>query len=79
MPYRAQFQNREFFSRNNNASNEQFSLAPQYVSSSAPSALLVKETCPFAPPSRILDVLKTPIYGKVKHERPVLGESERSL
>ena len=40
----AQFQNTEFFSRNNNASDEQFSLALQYVSSLAPSALTDKET-----------------------------------
>ena len=42
--YGAQFQNREFFSRNNNTSDEQFSLALQYVSSPAPSALPDKET-----------------------------------
>ena len=42
--YGAQFQNREFFSRNNNALDEQFSLALQYVSSPAPSALPDKET-----------------------------------
>ena len=42
--YGAQFQNRELFSRNNNASNEQFSLALRYVCSAAPSALPDKET-----------------------------------
>ena len=44
--YGAQFQNRNFFSRNNNASDEQFSLALQYVSS---------------PASRVLDALKSPV------------------
>ena len=60
--YRAQFQNREFFCRNNNASNEQFSLALQYVSSSASSALPDKKLGrgSFAPLSRILDALKSP-------------------
>ena len=42
--YGAQFQNRDFFSRNTDASNEQFSLALRYASSSAPSALPDKET-----------------------------------
>ena len=42
--YGAQFQNREVFPQNNNASDEQFSLALQYVSSPAPSALPDKET-----------------------------------
>ena len=44
--YGAQFQKREFFSRNNNASNEQFSsaLEIEYVSSPAHSALPDKET-----------------------------------
>ena len=60
----AQFQNREFFSRNNNASNEQFPLALQYVSSSAPSARNDKETREgggFVPPFRVLDALKSPV------------------
>ena len=58
--YGAQFQNREFFSRNNNASDEQFSSALQDVSSPAPSALPDKETREgaFVPPSRVLDALK---------------------
>ena len=61
--YGAQFQNREFFSRNNNASDEQFSLALQYVSSPAPSALPHKETREgaFVPSSRVLDALKSPV------------------
>ena len=60
--YGAQFQNREFFSRNNNASNEQFSSALEYVSSPAPSALPDKETREGALcPSRILDALKSPV------------------
>ena len=61
--YGAQFQNRKFFSRNNNASDEQFSLALQYVSSLAPPPLPDKETRggAFVPPSRILDVLKSPV------------------
>ena len=60
--YGAQFQNREVFSRNNNTSNEQFSLALQYVSSPAPSAHPDKETregalCPCC----VLDALKSPV------------------
>ena len=61
--YGAQFQNREFFSRNNNASDEQFSSALQYVSSPVLSALPDKETRegPLCPPSRVLDALKSPV------------------
>ena len=59
--YGAQFQNREFFSRNNNASDEQFSLAPQCVSSPVPSALPHKETRGLCAPSRVLDALKSPV------------------
>ena len=59
----AQFQNSEFFSRNNNASDEQFSSAPQYVSSPAPSALPDKETREggLCPPSQVFDALKSPV------------------
>ena len=83
--YRAQFQKRKFFSRNNNASDEQLSLALQYVSYPAPSALPDKETreWAFVPPSLVLDALKSPVKvgpgGRVKHERPGPEESERSL
>ena len=61
--YGVQFQNRKFFSHNNNAADEQFSLALQYVSSPAPSALPDKETregglCAL---SRVLDALKSPV------------------
>ena len=61
--YGAQFQNRKFFSRNNNASDEQFSLALQYVSSLASSALPDKETREgaFVPPSQVLDALKSEV------------------
>ena len=62
--YRAEFHNREFFPRNNNASDEQFSLPLQYVSSPAPSALPDKETREgggFVPPSRALDALRNPV------------------
>ena len=61
--YGAQFQNREFFPRNNNASDEQCSLTLQYVSFPARSALPDKETREgvFVPPSRVLDALKSPV------------------
>ena len=46
-----------------NASDEQFSLALQYVPSPAPSAHPDKETREgaFVPPSRVLDALKSPV------------------
>ena len=78
--YGAQFQNREFFSLSNNASNEQFSLALQYVSSLAPSALPDKETRegPLCP-SRVLDALKSLVKVGLSTRGLLQENLERSL
>ena len=75
--YGAQFQNREFFSRNNNASNEQFSLALQYVSSPAPSALPHKLERGILCLSRVLDAVKSPVKVGL-NTRGLLQENLRS-